>query len=482
MLAKTYRIILTILLIMLLTCSCLSAFAADEFKTGLAYLLSGSSVYADAAGKEPMFQVLSDTSVYVEENASGNNKNLKANDMLKITIAVEDQAQEAYAWYFDIQYMSKKQISNYKPGKGVTVHGITLGNAKTGEAATPRPVITRDPSKIITKAPAAKTPATKVPAAKKTNKPKKTATPVKKTTSKAVSTPSATKTPEPVFPAFIAVQPEPVSGPLGAPVTIKLIAENAKKYQWQYKEADKDWMNLPQNKEYSGSNKASMTFVLNNDNVLWKYRCIVNGVQNELISDEISITLSNALNILEQPSDAVAAVGSEALFNIKAVNVRECIWQTESSAGEWNELDQDLTKQADDYTYQLVMTATDALKGKKFRCLLKGVEGDELVSNTVSLITGAAARILTQPENVTVKNGGKAVFHVEAENAISYQWEYDDGISGWWELVERDDRIGTNTDTLTLVVRPTVATFTYRCVITGAENIVETKAVSIKIK
>ena len=95
---------------------------------------------------------------------------------------------------------------------------------------------------------------------------------------------------------------------------------------------------------------------------------------------------------------------------------------------------------------------------------------------------GAAARIIKQPEDVTAANGSQAVLHVEAENAISYQWQYDDGISDWWDLVERDDRIGTNSDTLTILVRPTMATFKYRCVITGVENTVATNAVTIRIK
>ena len=93
------------------------------------------------------------------------------------------------------------------------------------------------------------------------------------------------------------------------------------------------------------------------------------------------------------------------------------------------------------------------------RCHLTGIDGDELFTESASLITGAAARIVKQPENVTAANGGKAVLHVEAENAISYQWQYDDGISGWWDLVERDDRVGTMTDTLTLSVRPSVTEF-----------------------
>ena len=473
---KTYTGILLLLIVSIVFSSCYSALAAnDEFKVGMAYLLGGSTVYADTEGKEPLFQVLSDTGVYVTENATGKGKALKSNDMLKITIAVDGQAQDVYVWFFDIQYMSKKQISNYNPGKGVGAHGVILGNATIGEAATPRPVITRDPSKVVTRVPA-----TEAPTAKKTSANKTTATP--KSTPKITATPAPTKIPEPVFPAYIAVQPEPVSGPLGAPVTVKIIAENAIKYQWQYKAADKDWMNLPNNAEYSGSKQASMTFVLTEENAAWKYRCMISGAENSLTSDEISVTLSNELNILTQPTDAVAAIGAEAVFQIKAVNVSECIWQTEIAPDEWQDIEQPLMNHPDEYTYQLIMTATDALKGTKYRCMLKGLEGDETASNSASLITGAAARIIVQPEDVTAANGGNAVLHVEAENAISYQWQYDDGISGWWDLVERDDRIGTNTDTLTLVVRPTVASFTYRCVITGAENTVESKAVSIKIK
>ena len=170
------------------------------------------------------------------------------------------------------------------------------------------------------------------------------------------------------------------------------------------------------------------------------------------------------------------------MFVVKAANMASCVWQYESGEDEWTDLEQAAAEMPDATTAQLTIPVTENEKGKKIRCHLIGVEGDELDTESASIITGAAAIIITQPTDAVAANGSTAVFHVEAENAISYQWQYDDGIGGWWDLVERDDRVGTTTDTLTLNVRPTVASFTYRCVITGAENTVESKSVSIKIK
>ena len=467
---------MTLIAVLMLSMGYTSIAAEETFKKGLAYLLSGATVYSDADAKELIFQVTSDTGVYVLENATGGNT-LKSNDVLKVTIAVDSQAQDVYVWAFDIQYMSKRQMSNYAPSNGVGVYGVTLGNASIGNAPTPKPVITRDPSKVIVTKPPVQTTA---PGQKKSTKsPQKTESTPKP---KAVATPTPEKTPEPVFPAFIAVQPSQISGTIGAPATVRIIAENVVKYQWQFKENEKDWMNLPNNDEYSGSQTAEMTFILNDENSAWNYRCVINGAENTLYSDEVSVELSTALYIIEQPKDAVAAIGGEAIFDIKAVNVEKWIWQYETGTDEWVEIDSESIQAADPMNSRITLPVTENEKGKKYRCHLIGVDGDELYTNTVSIITGAAARIITQPADVVASNGSTAVLHVEAENAISYQWEYDDGISGWWELVERDDRIGTTTDTLTLSVRPTVASFTYRCVITGAENTVATKSVSIKIK
>ena len=455
---------------------CISAVAAEEsFKKGLAYLLSGAIVYDDAEGVNALFQVQKDTGVYVIENATNSSgSTIKANDLLKVAISVEGKVQEVYAWSFDVRYMTSRQLKNYDPDKGAGAYGVILGNAEVGEAPTPRPVITRDPDHAI---------ATKEPG-RTTARRRATATPRQRAGRNEVTpvpTPRVTPTPEPIFPAFIAVQPVSISGPISAPATLSLIAENVKKYQWQYKRADQDWADLTESDEYKGTAQAELQFTLNDENAAWKYRCLINGVENTLISNEVGITVTTELRIISQPADAVAAAGAEAVFEVKAVNAAKWIWE-EETAGEWTDASAYTVTLVDERTSQLKLTATDAMKGKKFRCHLIGVNGDDLYTEPASLITGSAARIIKQPENVSAANGGKAVLHVDAENAITYQWQYDDGISGWWDLVERDDRIGTNTDTLTLVVRPTVAEFKYRCVITGAENTVETKAVMINIK
>lgn len=468
------------LLLCLILCLCSAApvYAADgAFQTGLAYLLAGSSVYADTSAQNPLFQVTKNAPVYVLENATGSGKTIKSNDMLKVTISLNSQAQDVYVWAYDVEYMSKRDIARYTPGAGTGVYGIILENVVTADAATPQPAITRRPDQVRatpepTQAPAPRqaqpTPAPRQAAVTATPKPA-TPTPV-----------PATPTPAPVFAAFIAVQPEAAVGQIGLPVTLSVLAENAVGYQWQFKEADKDFMNLPNNEAYAGSREADMTFTLTEENAGWTYRCVVSGVENTVISEAVGVTLSTALAIISQPTDAVAAPGGQAVFTVEAANAVAWSWQMETADDEWAALTAEQAEGAD--TATVTVQVTDALRGAKLRCQLTGAEGDEAVTNTVSIVTGAAARIIKQPEDVTAANGSQAVLHVEAENAISYQWQYDDGISGWWDLVERDDRIGTTTDTLTLMVRPTVASFTFRCVITGAENTIETRTVTLKIR
>ena len=142
----------------------MSANAAEErFKKGMAYLLSGAIVYADSQGTERVFQVISDTGVYVVRNATSEGADtIKANDMLQVAVAVDGKAKELYVWAYDIQYMSKKQLSNYRPAKGAGVYGVTLGNAEIADAPTPIPVVTRDPNRALaTKEPGRVTPKTR---------------------------------------------------------------------------------------------------------------------------------------------------------------------------------------------------------------------------------------------------------------------------------------------------------------------------------
>ncbi len=474
---KLKRMLCVLTAALMLAAALVSVAGAEEsFKKGLAYLLSGSTVYADAQGQEPLFRVTSDTGVYVVENATGNGKTLKSNDMLRVAIALEGKADELYVWAYDISYMTKKQINSYSPGRGVGVYGVIIGNAQTTEAATPRPQVTRDPNKA--------TAAPKTTAAPKATEAKRTATPAKATatpkpTPKVTATPKVTSTPEPIYAAFIAAQPEPVTGQLGAPVTLSVIAENAVALQWQYQETGKDWMNLPKNDTYAGSDTDTMTFVLTEENAAWRYRCVVTGAGNTLVTDEVGITLSTAVAVLEQPQDVIAALGDLAVLKVQAVNAAKWQWQQSTDGETWTDVE---GGEVNDREGSLSVPVTDAIKGVRFRCVLTGVDGDTLETESASVITGAAARIITQPEDVSAASGTSAMLHVEAENAVSYQWQYDDGISGWWDLVERDDRVGTTTDTLTLSVRPTVASFTYRCVVYGVENEVATRTVTITIK
>ena len=451
------------------------AYAAGEaFKKGLAYLLSGSVVYQDAECGLPEFKVTADTGVYVLESVSGG-KTLKSNDILKIAIALNGKAREMYVRFYDLQYMTKKQIASYAPGPGTGVYGVTLGNAETAAVPSADPAQAKAAEKTPAPQAEAETPA---PAKAEATAVKATAAP---TVTPVPATPEPTPTPKPVYAAFIALQPEDGVGQLGAKTALSLMAENAVSYQWQYNDGAEEWKDIEDGASFEGSKTSSLSILMDEANQLWRYRCLVRGEENELISDEAGLTVSTALLLLSEPQDAIAKEGSQAVFEAAAVNAATWEWQTEAADGEWTAVDAAQVQQEAGVS-RLTVDVTAATKGAKFRCVITGVEGEEVETRTVTVVTGAAVRIVTQPENVTAANGGTAVLHVEAENALSYQWQYDDGISGWWDLVERDDRIGTMTDTLTLSVRPTVASFTYRCVITGAENTVETRPVSIKIK
>ena len=456
--------------------------ASTPLKTGIAYLLDGSTVYADDQCAQPLYRLNSKAGVYVLENVSGSNSSVRNNDVIRIGIVIDGKLTELYVYYFDLQYMTKKERANYAPGSGaVGVYGIVLGSASITQADAPKdtPNVTTKPRNTEKAASVTEVPQDN----KATPRPneKKTATPAptkKKATPAPTKKPTPTPTEAPVFAAFIAVEPIDTTGVIGEAVTLNIQAENVVSYQWQYKTGDFDWKNLPNNDVWKGSRSASMTFTALEEYADYLFRCIVNGTNNTLTSAEVRFIADKALRIVDQPRDQVAADGSEISFSVYAVNASTYHWQMSVDENDWTDIAQNDTALTD----TLKITAGKDAAAYKYRCVVTGLDAEQATTQSVSLKIGTATRIITQPENAVGKNGGTIVFHVEAENAVSYQWQYDDGISGWWDLVERDDRIGTMTDTLTLTVRPTVATFTYRCVITGVNNVVETKAVSVSIK
>ena len=79
------------------------------------------------------------------------------------------------------------------------------------------------------------------------------------------------------------------------------------------------------------------------------------------------------------------------------------------------------------------------------------------------------AKVVEQPADATANVGDSAVFAVEAENVISWQWQYCRGTSDKWYNTAMT---GYATDTLTVAVTSSRHGYRYRCKLTGTDGTV----------
>lgn len=83
------------------------------------------------------------------------------------------------------------------------------------------------------------------------------------------------------------------------------------------------------------------------------------------------------LSIIEQPHDFTGAVNDTAFFVVKAVGKKLTYqWQWCPANGDtWSN-----SSQSGCYTSILAVTITESRKGQKYRCLVKNIDGEQIVS------------------------------------------------------------------------------------------------------
>lgn len=108
----------------------------------------------------------------------------------------------------------------------------------------------------------------------------------------------------------------------------------------------------------------------------------------QLITD--CATLVNTINenlyvpqIITQPTDQTAAVGTNAVFSVSAVNVTSYQWQyrDKNSTGDWYN-----ASGTGNNTDTMTIEATTVRYGLYYRCLMIGRDGSTITSNQVSII------------------------------------------------------------------------------------------------
>jgi len=202
-------------------------------------------------------------------------------------------------------------------------------------------------------------------------------------------------------------------------------------YQWQVNQNEgSGWQNLSNNATYSGVNSDTIdVFDVSEEMSGYLYRCIVDDDCSDPTNSEAAmLDVIAPHEILVQPQDVQACNGSEALIPLtNSGNVSSYQWQENMGSG-WVDLNDGYNASSmlmydNVFTNQLsIPNMYFAYEGLQYRCILSGTcaPNDTSVVVEVSLYD---LEILTDPETVTIGEGGSTFFFVEAIGYnITYEW------------------------------------------------------------
>ena len=141
------------------------------------------------------------------------------------------------------------------------------------------------------------------------------------------------------------------------------------------------------------------------------------------------------LVLTAQPADQAISADGSAVFSVAAayaesesVPVLTYQWQEKQADGEWSNVGF-----AGGQEQELAVPGSEAKDGTSYRCVVSDAEGGMIISDaavltvvqteTASAQTSDAPVFLLEPKDVTVAPEGRAVFTVEADRPVTYQWQ-----------------------------------------------------------
>ncbi len=237
-------------------------------------------------------------------------------------------------------------------------------------------------------------------------------------------------------------------------------------YQWQYSTNGTTWYNTA----LTGCNTPTLTVVGSSAVNGRYYRCVVTDANGSIVSNAARLTVTPGPTITGQPQNQTVAVGSKASFTIMAAGSGTLTfqWQYSDNGTTWAN-----TALTGCNTATLTVTATSAINGRYYRCVVTDANGS-IVSNAARLIVTPAPTITGQPQSQTVAVGSKASFTVTAtgSGSLSYQWQYSDNGTTWANTA----LTGCNTATLTVTATSAINGRYYRCMVTDANGSIVSSA------
>ena len=269
-------------------------------------------------------------------------------------------------------------------------------------------------------------------------------------------------------------QPEDYAGPSGSAAEFTVKAEGSLlKYQWQVLK-NGTWTNCSIN---DGARTDTLSLEIKSSRDGSKYQCVITDKHgNSIVSDEVTLTVDEALTILEQPADYSGSKGETATFTVAAQGEGlKYQWQVLKN-GTWTNCSiNDGAK-----TNKLSLEIKESRNGSKYRCVISDKNGASVTTDEVTLSMIASIEIITNPSDLYGQIGHIAVFTFEAKGeGLKYQWQVLK--NGEWVNCSIND--GARTKTLSIEIKQSRDGCKYRCIVTDKYgNTAESRTVTLTVE
>ena len=235
-------------------------------------------------------------------------------------------------------------------------------------------------------------------------------------------------------------------------------------YQWQSSADNIGWTNI--------AGATSLTYAPGALTTTTYFRRNVSacGATAAASSASVLITVNQSPVITVQPANAVACTGANTSITVTATGTLLTYqWQVNTGSSWVNVTNTGVYTGATNATLN-ISGVTAGMNGYTYRVLVGGSCTPSLTSNIVTLTTGTAPSISSQPVNTTTCVGSNAVFSVTASGSgLTYQWQQRPGSGGYSNISDGGIYSGTSTSTLTLTgVAAINNNYSYQCIVTSS--------------
>ena len=260
-----------------------------------------------------------------------------------------------------------------------------------------------------------------------------------------------------IEPVTIVEEPENVKCAPGEMAEFHVEAEGeGLTYQWQVDKGT-HWANCSTK---DGAKTDTLTLEAKDTRDGTVYMCVITDKYGYIVTTkQVTLTVSNPLEIKTQPKNCSGYVGETATFTVKASgNGLKYQWQTLKNGAWTNCSINDGAK-----TATLTLEMKKSRNASMYQCVITDKYGDTVSTNIVTLNVATPLSITQDPGDCEGAEGEMATFKVIAEGSgLKYQWQVFK--NGSWTNCSVND--GAKTDTLSLEIKSSRDGLKYHCIVT----------------